>query len=100
MLFFFVRYVDDILVAVGSHFNFDAFLAFLSSLHPALKFTFEWDLHSPISFLDVFNIRFHNRLKLKVFPKSAHSNSYLHFFSFHSYFVKLSVARGLFFARP
>ena len=41
-------------------------------------------------------IRSLNSLKFKVFRKATHSNSYLHYLSFHSQSIKLSVAQNLF----
>ena len=94
--FFFVRYVDDILSAVHSDFNLASFLSFLNSLYPSLKFSFEWESNRCIPFLDVLIIRSLNSLKFKVFRKATHSNSYLHYLSFHSQSIKLSVAQNLF----
>ena len=94
--FFFVRYVDDILAAVHSDFDLTSFLCFVNSLYPSLKFSFEWESNLCIPFLDVLIIRSLDTLKFKVFRKSTHSNNYLHYLSFHSQSIKISVAQNLF----
>ena len=57
---------------------------------------FELKTDNSTAFLDVQILRPDNCLKFKVFRKATHSNSYLHFFSFHPQSVKLSIAQGLF----
>jgi len=47
------RFVDDSFVYCDSKDHCDRFLSLLNSLHPALKFTVEYELHSTLSFLDV-----------------------------------------------
>ena len=93
---FWTRYVDDILALVDTNFNIFNFLNFLNNLYPSLKFTFEEEFQDKIPFLDILIHRFPSSLKFSVFRKSTHANSYLHYFSFHSSKVKLSVPQGLF----
>ena len=70
---------------------------FLNSLyHPSLSFSVELESNNRMPFLDVLILKSSNDLLFKVFRKSTHSNSYLHFFSFHEFKIKMTVARGLF----
>ena len=41
-------------------------------------------------------MRSDSSLNFKVYRKATHSNSYLHYFSFHSHSIKFCVAQGLF----
>ena len=70
-------------------------MSFINSLYPSLKFSFEWEFNCSIPFLDVLVIGSPGSFKFKVFRKATHSNNYLHYFSFHSRSVKLSVAQNL-----
>ena len=81
---------------MSTSFDVNAFLCFINSLYPTLAFTCEWESDSCIPFLDVLIIRSSTCLKFRVFRKPSHSNSYLHFFSFHPVSLKVSVAQGLF----
>ena len=93
---FWVRYVDDILALVDTDFKLEDFLNFINNLYSSLKFTHEWEINNKIPFLDVLIHNLPNGLQFSVYRKPTHSNAYLHYFSFHSKKVKLSVAHGLF----
>ena len=51
---FYLRYVDDILVAFGNEQDSLNFLHFLNNRHPNIKFTIEKQINHHIAFLDVF----------------------------------------------
>ena len=47
---FWKRYVDDVLCLVPPNFELESFLSFINSLHPTIKFTFEWENDNKIPF--------------------------------------------------
>ena len=71
-------------------------MSFIINLYSFLSFTHEWESENSIAFLDILILKTFSGLKFKVFRKATHSNSYLHFFSFHSINIKISVAQGRF----
>ena len=91
-----LRYADGVLSLVSHDFDLDSFLIFINSLYPTLEFSFELESFDTIPFLDVLIKKVDLSLRYTVHRKSTHSNSYLHFFSFHPLIVKMNVARGQF----
>ena len=91
-----LRYVDDVLSLVPKEFDLHSFVSFINSLYPTLKFSFELETCDSIPFLDVLIKKVCSTLRFSVYRKSTHSNSYVHFFSFHPLLMKMNVAQGQF----
>ena len=91
-----VRYVDDILCLIPFNFDTNVFLDFINNLYPSLKFTSEYETNGSIPFLDVLIHNCNTFLKFSVYRKPTNSESYLHFYSFNSLNIKISLAQGLF----
>ena len=92
------RYVDDIFALLKSD-NVDSlntFLFALNSQEPSIKFTLEMSQNNTLPFLDVSVQNMEHNFKTKVYRKSTHTNSYIHFFSHHSTEIKRDVVTGLF----
>ena len=92
-----LRYVDDIF-AIHPYGNecFDQFLALLNDLAPSINFTVEWEKDYILPFLDVKVHHLDDCFSFSVYRKPTHSESYIHFYSFHSRQIKLSVVSNLF----
>ena len=93
---FWKRYVDDVLCLVSPDFDLNAFLDFINSFYPSLKFTYEWSHENKISFLDILIHNLETCVKFDIFRKKTHSESYLHYFSYASEKIKLGIAQSLF----
>lgn len=93
---FWGRYVDDVLAIIPDDFDLPDFLAFINSFFPSLKFTIEMEKDKTIPFLDILIERLGNSFKFRVYRKPSNSNSYLHFFSYHTFTIKVAVAQGIF----
>ena len=95
-----VRYVDDIFI-IYKHGEeaFESFLYELNNKIDSIKFTFEKEVERQLSFLDtcVHRDTHNNSFKFSVYRKQTHTNSYIHFFSFHERKVKTNVLTNLFF---
>lgn len=76
-----LRYVDDVLCLVSPNFQIDAFLHYLNSLYPTLKFTFEFELNHKMPFLDVLIHNCYSHLKFSVYRKPTNAEAYLHYYS-------------------
>ena len=71
---FFLRYVDDILVASDNEQDSLNFLNFLNSRHPNIKLTIEKQSNHSIAFLDVFISGINNQnLTLQTYHKSTYT---------------------------
>ena len=93
---FWKRYVDDVLCLVPPNFELESFLSFINSLHPTIKFTFEWENDNKIPFLDILIHRSKSFLKFSVYRKPTNGENYLHFFSFTDVQIKIGLAQSLF----
>ena len=92
-----LRYVDDIFSFCSlNEEEFSSFFNRLNSLCPSLKFQFEWEKDGELPFLDVLVKRINGQFLFNVFRKPTHSNSYIHFYSYHNDSVKISVLSSLF----
>ena len=91
------RYVDDIFSFWPSTLhNFDEFFLQLNSLAPSIKFKVEWETNDSLPFLDVLVRKCNGGLIFDVYRKPTHCDLYIHFFSYHSDSVKLSVICSMF----
>ena len=92
------RYVDDTfaLLETNDEESLDRFLESLNSQEDSIKFTLEKSQNDCIPFLDVYVVKTNNGFETKVFRKSTHTNSYIHYFSGHSNDIKRGVIVGLF----
>ena len=92
-----LRYVDDVF-SLYPHDDqlLEQFLVQLNSLVPSIKFTKEDEVDRILPFLDVKVHRSDESFKFSIYRKPTHSESYIHFFSFHPLSVKKAVASGLF----
>ena len=92
-----LRYVDDIFATWNSAWgDFDHFFNLLNNRVPSIKFKVEWEKDNRIPFLDVLIIRSPTGYKFAVYRKPTFSISYIHFFSYHDYSIKVSLASNLF----
>ena len=93
---FYLRYVDDILVAFDKEEDSLDFLNFLNKRHPNIKFTIEKQTNHPIAFLDVFISGINNQnLTLQRYHKSTYTGLLLNFKSFTSFSYKFSLIKCL-----
>ena len=93
---FYLRYVDDILVAFGNEKDSLNFLDFLNNRHRNIKFTIEKQITHSISFLHVFISGINNQnLTLQTYHKSTYTGLLLNFKSFTSFSYKLSLIKCL-----
>ena len=95
---FYVRYVDDIFI-IYKHddHSFNTFLDTINSIIPSIKFTVEYENNNTLPFLDVqvkHNIDY--TFSYSVYRKATNTESYIHFFSFHSQQVKSLVLCNMF----
>ena len=89
-----LRYVDDIFIIFkGTQDQFDEFFNYVNSFLPSIQFTVEYEVDYKLPFLDVM-VR-HNPLnqsfEFAVYRKPTNSESYIHFYSFHSEKIKSNV---------
>ena len=85
------RYVDDVFSLWPDNQNFQDFFQKLNSLHPTIKFKYEFEENKCLPFLDVMVRKsLNNNLEFSVFRKATHSNAYIHYFSCHDDSVKYS----------
>ena len=92
------RYVDDIfaLLKLTDEHSLEEFLFELNSCEPSIKFTLERSQNNTLPFLDVLLEKTQESFKTKVYRKSTHTNSYIHYFSQHSMEIKKEVVVGLY----
>ena len=93
---FWKRYVDDIISLVPPDFDLNKYMHFINNLYPSLQFTFEWEMNGQIPFLDVNIFNLGRELKFSVYRKFSDFSAYMHFFSYTSVNIKISVAVSLF----
>ena len=92
-----LRYVDDCFLSWPDDDSFEVFLDRLNSLHPNIKFKYEWEDQRSLPFLDVNVHRSNdNVLSFSVYRKPSNSLSYIHYFSAHSDSIKKSVISSQF----
>ena len=95
---YYKRYVDDSFALINcKEFNkVEELLHLMNSQEESIKFTLENSENMEMPFLDLHVSFLGSEFKTKVHRKSTHSNSYIHFFSNHSFQVKNGVLVGLF----
>ena len=92
---FWKRYVDDILCAIPGDMIEDM-LTHINSVNNNIQFTYEQEVESLISFLDVrITHEQDGSLSTSVYRKPTHTNQYLHFSSHHPRAHKPSVVSTL-----
>ena len=85
------RYIDDVFfIWEHGEEKLDAFMTYLNSVHPTIKFT-EKHSHHSIEFLDVLLTREGNRLKTDLFVKETDTHQYLQFNSCHPWHTKKGI---------
>jgi len=92
MLSFYIRYVDDILLATPQE-NLDNILNIFNSFHERLQFIMEVNNDGHISFLDVSLMIKDKKIIFALYKKPTNSGRYL---SFHPMIYKNGVICGLF----
>ena len=95
---FYVRYVDDIFI-IYEHDNdtFSNFLDTINDIIPSISFTVEYENDNTLPFLDVLvKHNIDQTFSFTVYRKATNSESYIHFFSFHSQQVKSLVLCNMF----
>ena len=93
---FYLRYVDDILVAFDKEQDSLNFLNVINKRHPNIKFTIEKQINHSIVFLDVFISGINNQnLILQTYHKSTYTGFLLNFKSFTSFSFKISLIKCL-----
>lgn len=91
---FYVRYVDDILIAVPND-CVNQVLEEFNGFHPRLQFTVEYPSDNKINFLDITVINDPHGLQTDWFHKPTWSRKYLNFHSHHPIQQKIGVIYGL-----
>ena len=91
----YLRYVDDILIAVPNT-EIDNILQFFNTNNFNIKFTLEKEIEQTINFLDISITRKQDqKLSLNWYRKPTWSGRYLNFFSHHPLRYKKSVVNNL-----
>src|SRR6201990_2244167 len=92
-----LRYVDDIFATWNGNVSPDALLEIINSFVPTINFTVEKPQNNKLSFLDVtLNVSNSGFVEFNVYRKATHVNSYVHWFSSHSSYVKKGIVFGQF----
>src|SRR6201990_657265 len=90
-----LRYVDDIFATWNGNVSPDALLEIINSFVPTINFTVEKPQNNKLSFLDVtLNVSKTGFVEFNVYRKATHVNSYVHWFSSHSSYVKNGIVFG------
>ena len=93
---FYLRYVDNILVAFDNEQDSLILKNFLNNNHPNIKFTIEKQINYSITFLDVFISGNNNQnLTLQAYYKSTYTGPLLNFKSFTSFSYRISLIKCL-----
>ena len=93
---FYLRYVDDIVVAFDDEQDSLNFLNFLDNKHSDIKFTIEKQINHSVAFLDVFISGINNQnFTLQTYHKSTYTGLLLNFKSFASFSYKISLIKCL-----
>ena len=93
---FYLRYVDNILVALDNEQDSLNFLKFLNNRHPKIKFTIEKQINHSIGFLHVFISGTNNQnLTLQTYSESTSTGLLLNFKSFAPFSYKTSLIKFL-----
>ena len=91
------RYVDDIFAILeGDESKIETFLEQLNSFERSIQFTLERSQENKLPFLDILIENKGTNFEFTTYRKPTHTNSYIHFFSFHNHEVKMGVMVGLF----
>jgi len=90
----YIRYVDDILIAIPENKIKDTVNVF-NSLHKRLQFTSESSNNNTINFLNVNIISENNKFIFNLYHKPSFSGRYLHFLSNHPNIHKRGMIYGL-----
>lgn len=91
---FYVRYVDDITLAIPSN-AIEHTLNIFNSFHDRLQFTLEESINNRLDFLDITIIVENNRLIFDWFHKKTFSGRYLNFYSQYPICQKRGTVIGL-----
>lgn len=91
---FYIRYVDDILIAIPND-SLTLVLDTFNSFHPRLQFTSELQVDDRINFLDVTVINNREGLTTDWYHKPTWSRRYLNFHSHHPVQQEIGIIYGL-----
>ena len=93
LIILYVRFIDDILFLwVGTEENLLKFFDEINSVHPSIKFDFNYSRTS-INFLDLLiTITKDGKLKTSIFTKPTDQKAYLHAKSYHPKSTKDAIA--------
>lgn len=95
-IFFWYRYVDDILVCfTGNNIDLQYTLNHLNSIHPKIKFTVEKEKESSINFLDLSINRGNNEFSFNIYRKPTFTDTTIPQHSVHPISHKLSSYRSM-----
>ena len=93
---FYLRYLDDILVAFVKEQDSIIFFSFLNKRHPNIKFMIEKQISHSIAFLNVFIPGINNQnLTLHTYRKSTYISLLLNFKGFSLFSQKISLIKSL-----
>ena len=93
---FYLRYVDNILVAFDNEQDSLTFLNFLNNRHSNIKLTIEKQINHSIAFLDAFISGINNQNPtLQTYHKSTYTGILLNFKSFTSFSYETSLIKCL-----
>lgn len=93
-LFFYKRFVDDILICCHKN-EIDRIFEFFNSFDNDIKFTLEKECQGSINFLDVSVRRYQGKFVTTWFSKPTFSGRYLNFMSVQPFAQKVNVVRNL-----
>lgn len=92
-ILFYKRFLDDIFILWGGSLrSLKIFLEYINNVHPTIKFTWDYS-KKKINFLDttIYKDKKTNSFKSKLYKKSTHTNSLLHYSSYHPSHTKENI---------
>ena len=93
---FYCRFVDDSFACFCSTSEAHNYLNVLNGIHVNLKFTFEVETNSALSFLDVLVHKADGEIRTSIYRKPTWSGLYIHFLSFVPECYKRNLVYNLF----
>ena len=89
------RYVDDVFCTFNNPVDAQQFLVLINKCHPNIKFTYESEINSELSFLDVLIKRENNKFVTTVYKKPTFTGLYTKWDSFTPRRYKINLVRTL-----
>ncbi|XP_034950706.1 uncharacterized protein [Chelonus insularis] len=93
-VYFYTRYVDDILVFLPPN-EVEKILDIFNKYHDRLKFTIEREVDKKINFLELTLIRSSNKIEFDWYQKPTATGRYLNYYSHHPKYQKLGIIKLL-----